>query len=376
MLVERQSQPTLTAEDRGFKRAAEREFGADTNTVMRVDVMKLMATAEVAALLVGSVSAVEAQFDEDDDTPIVPTSTSIMPNQGVDRSGTPTPTTTPVDEDGEEAPEGVAVAMLSSNEMLSRSMAEFPSSVRFTTIHGTEVNYRFNWNATTSLNGTNGVPLVPGLYENRPRPISPDVMNHPNVTMNGVVAELDYMVGQVVIVDSGNGSPFVYLAVPLIYRDEMGQPLADQPANREFGIFEVPGPTSSNNFCRVAGPNGELLPLPGGVLGSVDNGIYWGNNARFPVAGADATNSMIVAEDGRSYTVPTVNGPVTVTARTMMGIEYAGNAVEIASDYGTDNNGRTPDQMIEAYLDGTLNLGAWGSDRAMLLVNDRVIASP
>jgi len=71
-----------------------------------------------------------------------------------------------------------------------------------------------------------------------------------------------------------------------------------------------------------------------------------------------------------------VNGPITVEAGTMMAVEYASNAGEISPAFQNDNKGRTPDQMIAAYMDDTLHLGAWGGDRAMLLVNDVIFAAP
>ena len=258
---------------------------------------------------------------------------------------------------------------------LSRSMEGYPRSVRFTTIHGTLVNYRFNWNTATALNGTTGAILEPGLYEERPRPIDPSIMNTPSdTTHNGVLPEWNYMSGQVAMIDSG----FVYLVVPLRHLDEMGLPLADQPATPRFGIFELSYPKNSNNICRPVDENGTLIPLPTGVIGDGANGVQLGNSVRSPepMNGYNDMTAIMLAADGRSFTVPTVNGPITVEAGTMMAVEYASNAVAINPSYGSDNNGRTPDQMIAAYMDDTLHLGAWGGDRAMLLVNDVIFAAP
>ena len=258
---------------------------------------------------------------------------------------------------------------------LSRIMEGYPRSVRFTTIHGTPVNYRFNWNTATALNGTTGAILEPGLYEERPRPIDPSIMNTPSdTTHNGVLPEWNYMSGQVAMIDSG----FVYLVVPLRHLDEMGLPLADQPATPRFGIFELSYPKNSNNICRPVDENGTLIPLPTGVIGDGANGVQLGNSVRSPepMNGYNDMTAIMLAADGRSFTVPTVNGPITVEAGTMMAVEYASNAVAINPSYGSDNNGRTPDQMIAAYMDDTLHLGAWGSDRAMLLVNDIILAAP
>ncbi|MBW7955918.1 hypothetical protein H3C66_04255 [Patescibacteria group bacterium] len=266
----------------------------------------------------------------------VPTETEAPP-------ATPTsePTATPTLQPGETPTPGeTLVAALPAESMLSNSMAIFPNRVEYHSILGAPVNLEMRWNRVENpLMGVNGVPIMPGLYEERPMALSNGVLDNPEQIINGAEIDEDFMVGRVTHIESvPGGNPIIYLTVPMQDVNETGN-VIENPDQPVYGTFQVSLWNEGNSF-RVIENNGNVAALPTGA-----------QNERLGM-GENPDSRIVYDRNNQTVSIPSANGPVVIRIGTMMGVEYVGNVEDISNGIVSENGNRTTDQVIEDARNG------------------------